>query len=167
MKGSEPTVKYRYTSAFSMTSASTAPNSAPKICGPAAKNAIATTSMSDTVTSASWAALLPALSPVQAEPKKPDVAAKLTADNGSEHPINTCEFRIGSGVGVGLTVNDPKVSRNHAVIEFENGEYYIRDLYSANGTFVNEKRLAANSRTKIADGDTVAFADETFTFCIG
>jgi pSer/pThr/pTyr-binding forkhead associated (FHA) protein len=38
-------------------------------------------------------------------------------------------------------LRDPKVSRHHAEIVFERGFFVLHDLASANGTYVNSKRV--------------------------
>lgn len=59
--------------------------------------------------------------------------------------------------------NGQGVSRRHATIAFTNGRWYITDLGSTNGTFVNEKSIVANAptvlqdRTKIRLGNVMLF----------
>ncbi len=48
---------------------------------------------------------------------------------------------IGRGKNCNIQVEDPTVSRQHAVIYFKNNNYYIKDLKSENGTFVNDKKV--------------------------
>ena len=50
-----------------------------------------------------------------------------------------------------LVIDHPAVSRTHAIIESDAGEYFISDTGSKNGTIVGEPRspLAANSPTAI------------------
>lgn len=48
------------------------------------------------------------------------------------------------------------VSRLHAVIKRESGRILLMDLGSANGTFVNGKRLNPNVEHILANGDVVA-----------
>ena len=50
------------------------------------------------------------------------------------------------------------ISRLHAQIERKDGVYYIQDLGSSNGTFVNGTKLEANKPYVIEDGDKIAFA---------
>jgi len=51
--------------------------------------------------------------------------------------------RVGRERDNELVLTDPRVSRYHAVIELDNGRWVIRDQNSANGTFVNGKRISA------------------------
>jgi hypothetical protein len=48
---------------------------------------------------------------------------------------------------------DAGVSRKHAILAYDNGAYTIEDLDSANGTFVNGKRLSPQTTTHLANGD--------------
>lgn len=45
------------------------------------------------------------------------------------------------------------VSRVHAEISFENGSYFVRDLKSTNGTWLNTKKLDPLVRQAISAGD--------------
>lgn len=47
------------------------------------------------------------------------------------------------------------VSRRHATILIENGNYLIEDLNSSNGTFVNRQRVVAGNRQRLQHGDEV------------
>ena len=55
------------------------------------------------------------------------------------------------------------VSREHAQIEFTQGQYVITDLESRNKTFVNNKQLAPRTPTALKDGDGIKICD--FLFC--
>jgi pSer/pThr/pTyr-binding forkhead associated (FHA) protein len=50
-------------------------------------------------------------------------------------------FTIGRDPGNDIILRDPKVSRHHAEIVFERGFFVLHDLASANGTYVNSKRV--------------------------
>ena len=59
---------------------------------------------------------------------------------------------------VDLDSDDPeaKVSRRHARITMNEGNYYLEDLGSTNGTFINRgKRLAPGARQQLNDGDEI------------
>lgn len=51
--------------------------------------------------------------------------------------------------------NDTLVSRRHAMIEFSQGEYVIKDLSSTNGTFVNNRPLQKGEKRILNPGDVI------------
>jgi pSer/pThr/pTyr-binding forkhead associated (FHA) protein len=56
-----------------------------------------------------------------------------------------------------LIINDPNVSKKHAVIEtWSRDTYFIRDLASTNGTYINGQRVTT---TKIKNGDIITVGD--------
>lgn len=50
---------------------------------------------------------------------------------------------------------DAGVSRRHAILSWQGGSYYLEDLSSANGTFVNDKQIEPQIRTLIHNGDAI------------
>ena len=57
-----------------------------------------------------------------------------------------------------LDADDPeaKVSRRHARVTLRDGQYFLEDLGSTNGTFVNRgKRLIPGHRQTLNDGDEI------------
>lgn len=50
------------------------------------------------------------------------------------------------------------ISRLHAEIERKEGSYYLQDLGSSNGTFLNGNKIEPNKPYLIEDGDKIAFA---------
>lgn len=66
--------------------------------------------------------------------------------------IEKDEFKIGKNAGMVDYVisNDTSVSRQHAVIQRKNGQFFVTDLGSTNGTFVNEKRISGT--VQLQDG---------------
>ena len=58
----------------------------------------------------------------------------------------------------GLIVH-PTISRIHAKIEKREQGYFLTDLNSTNGTFVNDRLLDVNETVLLAIGDVVRFAD--------
>lgn len=53
----------------------------------------------------------------------------------------------------------PAISRMHARLEYRQGGYYLKDLNSRNGTFLNGERLMPQEARTVEHGDRVAFAD--------
>jgi hypothetical protein len=66
---------------------------------------------------------------------------------------------IGRTAGVDHVVNDPSVSRQHAVIERQAGLWMVTDKGSANGTFLDGQRIATG---EIRDGQEVRFGAKAF-----
>jgi hypothetical protein len=56
------------------------------------------------------------------------------------------------------------VSRYHAKLTKEEDKYYITDLNSTNGTFVNERLLTSYEKKEIIQGDRIALANLNFEF---
>jgi pSer/pThr/pTyr-binding forkhead associated (FHA) protein len=50
-------------------------------------------------------------------------------------------FTVGRDPGNDIVLRDPKVSRHHAEVVFERGFFVLHDLASANGSFINGKRI--------------------------
>ncbi len=61
-----------------------------------------------------------------------------------------------------IVLESGSVSRQHARITRAGGSYYIEDLDSRNGTFVNSRAVV--DRQLLADADELAICDLTFTF---
>jgi pSer/pThr/pTyr-binding forkhead associated (FHA) protein len=95
--------------------------------------------------------------------------AKLVIERGKsagkQFLLSSAESQIGrwdadGGVfpDVDLDTDDPeaKVSRRHARVTFRDGQYFLEDLGSTNGTFVNRgKRLSPGTRQSLKDGDEI------------
>lgn len=56
------------------------------------------------------------------------------------------------------------ISRMHSKIEQIGSSFFITDLDSTNGTFVNQKRLEKNKKTELYEGDIVTFANVPYHF---
>ena len=51
------------------------------------------------------------------------------------------------------------VSRVHASIEQRAGNWYLKDMNSRNGTWVNEQELYGEEEQELINGDQIRFAD--------
>ena len=60
-----------------------------------------------------------------------------------------------------VNIPDKRVSRNHAIIFYQNGKYYIEDLGSRNGTFVNGNKI---SMVPLSNGDEIKIGDYIIRF---
>ncbi len=83
---------------------------------------------------------------------------------GERHPVSKDRFVIGRGKqSSDLTIRDPNVSRQHALIEHADGQYYIVDLGSTNGIEFQGQRV---QRQLIVEGTVLRICDHEvhFTF---
>jgi pSer/pThr/pTyr-binding forkhead associated (FHA) protein len=55
------------------------------------------------------------------------------------------ENSVGRLSGSDVAVDDASISRNHAVVIVKSGKVTIKDLGSKNGSFVNDKKLTAET----------------------
>jgi pSer/pThr/pTyr-binding forkhead associated (FHA) protein len=81
-------------------------------------------------------------------------------------PVNTIvlgkKVSLGRSADNDVTLLDPLVSRQHALVELIGGGYLVTDLHSANGTFVNDAPLTGAVRLRV--GDLVKFGGTVFRF---
>jgi hypothetical protein len=78
-----------------------------------------------------------------------------TPDGPHVFPIETNLITLGRGLNNDLIVEDPRVSRQHAQIRYKSRRYFIGDLGSTNGTYVNG--TAVTTDQVLHDGDVVSF----------
>ena len=64
---------------------------------------------------------------------------------------------IGRSAECELVLNDKKISRKHAVLENVGGKYFLTDLNSVNGTFVNGKQITKRTEIKTSDEILIGF----------
>lgn len=70
------------------------------------------------------------------------------------------EQAIGRGSNVRLRLDREYVSNRHAELRFRDGVWCVKDLGSANGSFVNDLRIGALDWTNLHQGDVLAFGDQ-------
>lgn len=81
------------------------------------------------------------------------------------YTISKPVFRIGHGIeGNDASLQSNAVSRMHAKICVERGEYFIEDLNSTNGTYVNGELLSYKQKQKLSLMDQIQFADVCYIF---
>ncbi len=127
------------------------------------------------ITSAGIPAVVEVQDPIEIDKEAPDglpdplIHSVLLIERGNasstEFPLTAEESNIGrwdadNGIfpDVDLDAYDPdsKVSRKHARIVYRNGAYFIEDLGSTNGTFLNRgRRLLPGTPQVLNEGDEI------------
>lgn len=78
--------------------------------------------------------------------------------------LNSKPIIIGRHPECDVQIDDGSVSRHHAQITEEKGSFYVQDLNSRNGTYLNNN--AVFQPTKLYDGSEIRICDVRFTFYI-
>jgi hypothetical protein len=95
-------------------------------------------------------------------PPQQFLGALTAVYQGERTSVNKEKFIIGRGRQTSdLTIKDPNVSRQHAMIEFQNGVYYMVDLGSTNGVEYQGQRV---TRKAIMEGDVFRICDHEVVF---
>ena len=90
------------------------------------------------------------------------IAVWLEPARGEPVPVLGCCF-LGRAATCQVVLADAKVSRQHALIQAQDeNEFWLIDLGSANGTYLNGRRVAQPCR--LAEGDKIDVAGFAFTF---
>jgi adenylate cyclase len=69
--------------------------------------------------------------------------------------VNKPEVAIGRELENDLILEDPRVSRRHAILRLDGEQFLLCDLGSGNGTYVNEQRVSAHTQVPLCEGDVV------------
>jgi VWFA-related protein len=83
---------------------------------------------------------------------------------GPSVQITSVPFKIGRGTTEANDLSldeDTSVSRSHAVISYQNGHFFLVDQGSANGTLVDDTRLAPQAPFQLYDGARIALGKGT------
>ncbi|MCM1467596.1 MAG: FHA domain-containing protein [Alistipes sp.] len=92
-----------------------------------------------------------------------NVKRLVSAGGGTDIILSKFPLHVGSSRAESdCVLENVMVSRKHAVITMECGGYYIEDLDSTNGTFINGSRIAPYEPVLVKEGDQISFANEKF-----
>ena len=82
---------------------------------------------------------------------------------GQSFALDRSPFTIGRSADSDLVVPDTPVSRRHACLELQGDRWFLRDLGSSNGTFLN-RQAVKDSPQPLRGGDLVGIGDSVFLF---
>jgi hypothetical protein len=94
------------------------------------------------------------------EPKRFRLVTVEGVPPGAVFPLEGTS-RVGRSDASEIVLNDPSVSRTHAVIELSGEQARLRDLGSTNGTFLNGRRVETE---RLQDGDELRFGNTRMRF---
>lgn len=90
-------------------------------------------------------------------------ARLLLASRTGTHviPLESTLITVGRGLNNDVILEDTRVSRHHAQLRYRARRFWIADLGSTNGTFVNGEQVAERA---LRDGDVVSLGGLELTF---
>src|SRR5262245_59868392 len=92
--------------------------------------------------------------------EKPRVILMGGPDNGKQFELTEGTLLIaGRTSGVDIVIEHPSVSRRHAELSLSWSGAFIKDLNSANGTFINDERISGSRRLR--DRDEIRFGQQS------
>lgn len=90
------------------------------------------------------------------DPVVPKLARAVLHLNGREVPVDAERFIIGRDVSCNLTIDSPRISRQHAALTVQGDTVLLEDLRSFNGSWYGGERV---ERAVLRDGDEVYLGD--------
>lgn len=93
----------------------------------------------------------------------------VVVENQMRLEINRPDYVLGKSrdMADGIIYNHSAVSRKHCRIIEEKGCYYIQDLGSTNGTYVNDRYIMENARVRLHNEDRIRLAECDLIFYEG
>jgi FHA domain/zinc-ribbon domain len=80
---------------------------------------------------------------------------------GESFPLEGDRMTVGRRPDSDVFLDDVTVSRDHALVVKRGGDFYLDDLGSLNGTYVNRRRIESH---KLSDGDELQVGKYKLTF---
>jgi pSer/pThr/pTyr-binding forkhead associated (FHA) protein len=97
-----------------------------------------------------------------AQARKGNALLLLQTPHGPQPlPLESTTLTIGRGLSNDVILEDARVSRHHAQLRYRARRFWVTDLGSTNGTFVNGERI---SETGLRDGDVISLGGLEMTF---
>jgi len=86
----------------------------------------------------------------------------LTDPNGHEHHLPVERATIGRAIECDVVIASKSVSREHTRLRKEGRRWFVEDLGSTNGTYLNGERVSGS--LALLDGDILKVGDISFVF---
>ena len=95
--------------------------------------------------------------------KKPGIHVDVKMENGKEFKYHFWqpEIVIGRGSHCNISLGDEALSTSHVRISFHHGQWWLEDLGSTNGTFLNKEQITVP--TVIITGDQFKCGNTNFS----
>jgi FHA domain len=91
------------------------------------------------------------------------LVAMSGAQKGQDFRIREGQNTIGSAADTDVQLNDPTVSGKHASLRYKEGKFYLVDLDSSNGTYLNDGASPV-AREELKDNDTIRIGEMVLKF---
>jgi pSer/pThr/pTyr-binding forkhead associated (FHA) protein len=86
----------------------------------------------------------------------------VTDPNGLEHRLSVQAVTIGRAVECDIVIASKRISRENTRIRQDGRHWFVEDLASTNGTYLNGERIITGM--KLRDGDSIKVGDVIFIF---
>jgi hypothetical protein len=101
--------------------------------------------------------------PANVAPQAQPRARLLLATQNGTHviPLESTLLTVGRGLSSDIILEDTRVSRHHAQIRYRARRFWIADVGSTNGTYVNDQQIEEQA---LRDGDVISLGGLELTF---
>lgn len=82
----------------------------------------------------------------------------LLPENGTAIRLMQSEISVGRSPDSFVVISNSAVSRRHALLQFLQGKWFLKDCGSLNGTALNGQRLASQTLYELHDGDRITLS---------
>ena len=93
----------------------------------------------------------------------------LIPESKEQIKIEVAEFPFFIGrfqKGTNQLKEQVNISRMHCKLEQRNGHFFLSDLHSTNGTYVNQRKIEGEGKQELRDGDMISIADIQYRFTL-
>ena len=99
----------------------------------------------------------PCSSPKSAKPPVVGWFVAMSGDQkGEDFRLHDGKNSVGSGTDSQIALKDSTVSSQHASVRYEDGKFFVTDLDSSNGTYLNDRKIV---REELKDNDMIRFGE--------